>query len=679
MKRLSALSPITLTLVFAAHAVATPTPKEELMSPPDDAVHYVIVSESNTHGDEWRWVTEDGSIAFRKSQSLRGWITETDALATLDAEGNPLQMRIRGITPSGDAAEFMDTDANGVYWDSGADRGRAEGGGFYLPRGGPTAIFGLLAERILGHEQLALLPTGVARAREGGTLSIEDEAGNIEARLLFIEGLQLSPTPVWLDADGRHFATVGGMGLIREGYEEHFPRLKEVQEEAAIRASEAVAARFLTAAAKAPLLIDNVRLFDAEQGVFLEQQAVATAAGKISAVGPAGSIPAPEGGRVIDGQGKTLVPGLWDAHKHFSNGYDLLANVATGMTSIRSPGNGLGEMLSASAARAEGRMVAPEVFGAVIIDRQHPLSAQGADLVSSEQETIAAVRKAAENGLWGVKFYTSMDPAWIEPAAAEAHRLGLHVSGHVPATMRPLEAVRAGYDEITHLNFVMMQALPQEVVDKSNTSARFEGPAQYAKDVDLDGSLMRGFIAELKQRGTWVDPTITIFETFFTKKEPGLAPAYTPFAGTLPAVYERFLNSGGYPLFGEVTRESFIESYQNMLALIGKLHQAGIPIVAGTDGNGVELVREIELYEQAGMSKAAALQTATINPARLVGIADRTGSIAIGKEADMVLVEGDVSADLGALRRVHTVVSDGYVMDGAQLREAAGFSGMPRW
>ena len=114
-----------------------------------------------------------------------------------------------------------------------------------------------------------------------------------------------------------------------------------------------------------------------------------------------------------------------------------------------------------------------------------------------------------------------------------------------------------------------------------------------------------------------------------------------------------------------------------MVALIGKLHEARIPIVAGTDGQGLELVREIEIYEQAGMSKSQALQTATINPARLVGAADRTGSIRVGKEADLLLVEGDVSAELGALRHVHALVSDGYLMEGDDLRAAAGFSGMP--
>ncbi|MGB5290890.1 MAG: amidohydrolase family protein, partial [Lysobacterales bacterium] len=426
------------------------------------------------------------------------------------------------------------------------------------------------------------------------------------------------------------------------------------------------------------LLVDNVRLFDAEAGRFIENQAVTTQDGKITAVGPAGSLTVADGGRVLDGQGKTLVPGLWDAHKHYSDGYDLLANVATGMTSIRSPGNSLEKLVWAKKARAAGNLLAPESFGAIIIDQDHPLSAQGATLVSSEEETIAAVQKAADAGLWGVKFYTSMNPEWIAPAAAEAHRLGLNVLGHVPATMRPLEAVRAGYDEVTHLNFIIMQDLPQEVVDVSNTAARFEGPAQYAMDVDLDGPVMTEFVAELKQRGTWVDPTIMIFEGSFLNDEPALPPAFVPYEGTMPAVLERGLKTGGYPLFGDVTRDDFRKSYEKMVALIGKLNEAGVPIVAGTDGWGPELVREIEIYEQAGMSKAQALQTATINPARLVGIAERTGSITKGKEADLLLVNGDVSADLGALRHVHTVVSDGYVMDGNELRAAAGFTGMPR-
>ena len=115
-----------------------------------------------------------------------------------------------------------------------------------------------------------------------------------------------------------------------------------------------------------------------------------------------------------------------------------------------------------------------------------------------------------------------------------------------------------------------------------------------------------------------------------------------------------------------------------MVALLGRLHKAGVPILAGTDGYGIEVVRELEIYQQAGISPAQALQIATIVPARVVGAAQRTGSIAVGKEADMMLVDGDVSKELGALRRVVTVISDGYVMDADELRKAAGYTGRPK-
>ena len=298
--------------------------------------------------------------------------------------------------------------------------------------------------------------------------------------------------------------------------------------------------------------------------------------------------------------------------------------------------------------------------------------------VSSEAETIAAVRQIKDAGLWGVKFYTSMNPAWIAPGAAEAHKLGLHVSGHVPATMRPLDAVRAGYDELTHLNFVVMQAMPQEIVDKANTAERIEGPARFGKDVDWSRPEMRAFIAELKQRGTIVDPTLVIFEGALTLDGGTPAPAYASYMGIISPVLDRTFKAGGHPLVKGFTREDYRKSYAKMVELVRTLHESGVPIVAGTDGWGIELVREIELYNQAGFTPAEALQSATIVPARMVGADKRTGSIAVGKEADVVLVDGDVSKDLGALRRVVTVVSDGYVMDADALRKAAGYSGKPK-
>ena len=252
--------------IFAFTSTATasePVPKELLLVPPAEATRYIIVSDTNTHGDEWRWDTEDGGIAFRKSQSLRGWITETDAMVVLGYDGKPLRIQIRGVTPSGNAAEEMVSDENGIRWDSGADSGTAPpDGGFYLSKGGPSSMFGLLVEHMLDKGEVQLLPSGTARLRDGGTLMIEDEDGDLEARLIFIEGLQSSPTPVWVDDKGRHLASISWMGLIREGYQEHFKTMRKMQEEASQQAAMSVAKRFLTEDARRPLLIDNVRLFD---------------------------------------------------------------------------------------------------------------------------------------------------------------------------------------------------------------------------------------------------------------------------------------------------------------------------------------------------------------------------------------------------------------------------------
>ena len=271
-----------------------------------------------------------------------------------------------------------------------------------------------------------------------------------------------------------------------------------------------------------------------------------------------------------------------------------------------------------------------------------------------------------------------MKPEWIAPAAAEAHKLGLHVHGHVPAGMRPLDAVRAGYDEVTHINFIMMQAMPQNVVDKANTAARIEGPAKYGKDVDLDSPAMKAFYSELAKRHTIVDPTISVWEPQLTSDGTAIPPEYAPYADIAPPSVARGWKIPGYPLFGGLTRADFKKSFEKMVGLVGKLHQAGVRIVAGTDGYGLELVRELELYQQAGLSNAEALQTATIIPARMTGMDGRVGSIAKGKTADIILVEGDVSKDLGNLRHVDTVFLDGYRLDAAQLRAASGLGGMPK-
>lgn len=677
-----------LALVLAVQGLAPeellaePAKKEELLAAPAEARHYTITSSGGKHGDIWQWTLPDGRVAYRMSMNLRGWITETDQTITLGADGRPQKIAIRGFTDSGDATEDFWIDDKGVaHWKTAVDSGSAlVGTKRYATYGGPwlAGEQDIAALVTAGEKGIEMLPSGRAYISIGDAVEIEGPQGTKTVKLAFTRGFGFAPSPVWLDEDNRFFGFAGGMAMLPAGYEENREKLKKIQEDATAAMLRDVAKRFLAPANKTPTLVDNVQVFDSLAGRYLPARAVLIADGKIAQVGAAGSLTAPAGATVIDGRGKTLLPGLWDAHRHTGGpSWNQLQNVATGMTNYRSPGSEIEDVVELAKARAAGEVLAPEGVASIIIDRKDPLAAQGSLTVSSLEETLAAVRKVKDAGIWGVKFYTSMKPEWIAPAAAEAHRLGLHVHGHIPAGMRPIEAVRAGYDEITHINFIMMQAMPKEVVDRSNTAARLEGPAKYGKDVDLDSPEMTSFYRELAQRGTYIDPTLTVWEPLLTSDGSALPPEYAPFAKVAPPAVVRGWRIAGYPLFDGLTRADFRKSFDKMVGLVGRLHKAGAPIVAGTDGWGLELVRELELYEQIGMTNPQAVQSATIVPARMTGMDKDYGSVSLGKVANLILVAGDVSKDLANLHRVETVFLDGYRLDGDQLRAASGLSGMP--
>jgi imidazolonepropionase-like amidohydrolase len=687
----SLLAAATLSAPAGAHETVSPKPaaatgpatKDQLMTPPAGARHFTISSVAGKHGDIWSWKTPDGSIAYRMSMSLRGWVTETDEVVTLGPDKRPVKMTVRGFTDSGDASESFRVDPAGVaHWKTSVDQGSAPfASKRYNSYGGPwlageSDIEALVAA---GPKGIDLLPRGHATLAIRKPVEIDGPQGKRTVKLAFIEGFGFSPSPVWLDEQNRFFGNAGVISLMPEGYEAVGPKLKQIQDDETATMVRDVARRFLSPANRTPTLIDHVLMFDSVAGKYVPDRAVLIADGKVTAVGAGGSLKAPAGAVTIDGRGKTLTPGLWDAHRHVGgDDWNLLQNVATGMTNYRSPGSMIDETQSLLKRRAAGDLLAPDGRVSIIVDRKDPLAAQGALTVTSVEEAVAAVRRIKAAGMWGVKFYTSMNPAWIAPAAAEAHKLGLHVHGHIPAGMRPLDAVRAGYDEITHINFIIMQAMPQAVVDKANTAARLEGPAKYGKDIDLDSPEMTAFYAELAKRGTVIDPTLTVWEPLMTSDGTAVAPEYSPFVDVAPPAVARGWKIAGYPLFDGLTRDDFRKSFAKMVGVVGRLHKAGVPIVAGTDGWGLELVRELELYQEAGLTNAEALQTATIVPAKLVGMAEHTGSITPGKTADIILVDGDVSRDITNLRHVRTVFLDGYRLDGDALRKASGLGGMPR-
>jgi imidazolonepropionase-like amidohydrolase len=662
-------------------AAAAQVPMADLAKPPATATHYIIQSTGGKHGDSWSWTTPDGARMARESINLRGQVFELDSNGRSGNDGMPLSLEVRGITPQGDAAETFKVASGKAAWKSPVDAGGAPyaNPAFYVAQGGPIDTTAWLLERLLAspNRTLALLPGGQAKAEKLTTLTVGEGAKKKEVTAWAITGIANFPIPIWADEANKFFGLSFFLSWLPEDYAGEHVRLTEAQSKA-IAAQAPALAKSLVKTPTSPVAFTNVRLYDSEAKRFLADRTVVIDKGLIVFEGEAKSARVPAGAQIIDGKGKTLLPGLWDCHMHVGTDFTGLQELSMGVTSIRDPGNDDSQTMDRRTRSAKGELLSPNVYASSLIDGKGTYTAQVANVANSEAEAIALVDKAKANGFIGVKFYGTLNKNWLPAAAAEARKLGIHVHGHIPVGMRPLEAINAGYDEITHINWIVMQGMPDDVIKASNGIMRFEGPGRYAKDLDLDGKPITDIISTMASKGIYSDPTMVAFEGLYVPENGDLSPAYSPFVGTLPPSTERGFRIGGFAVPKDLTRAHYRASWAKMVALLGKMHKAGVPIVAGTDGAGIELIRELEIYVEAGMTPGEALATATLVPAKLVGQDKKTGSIKVGKAADLVLVDGDPSTRIGDLRQTRVVVLGGKLLDADALRTAAGFSGRPQ-
>jgi len=225
---------------------------------------------------------------------------------------------------------------------------------------------------------------------------------------------------------------------------------------------------------------------------------------------------------------------------------------------------------------AAGELLFPHVYPSSLIDGRGPYTAQVANVATSQEEAIALIDKAKAKGFTGVKFYGTFSAAWLPASIAEAHKLGLHVHGHVPVGIRPMEAIDDGYDEITHIYWVIMQAMPDSVIAVSNSLARIEGPARYAKDVDLEGPAMKLIIDTMASKQIAVDPKL--FDGYIGRYQ--LAPDFI-LAVTREGDH-LFTQATGQPKV-----ELFPESNQDYFL---KVVDAQITFVIDSNGRGTELI-----------------------------------------------------------------------------------------
>jgi imidazolonepropionase-like amidohydrolase len=488
--------------------------------------------------------------------------------------------------------------------------------------------------------QMMLMRTGKLEARPAGRDTLQVNGKPVELLRYNVSNLIFGKEILWMDPDKNLAAAMtfaGGLPMeaVRTAYLDSFPQLYRTgvaQEMANLGALS----REVPPERAGAFAIAGARLIDGTGAAPVENAAVIVRDGRIVA---AGKVAIPKGMEVVDAKGQTLLPGLWEMHTHYSGVEFGPALLAAGITTARDCG---GEFDFLVAQRRAPNVPAPRLLLAGLVDAGG-LKAFGHVTAETPEEGRAVVKRYRDAGFEQIKLYTFLTPETVKAISAEAHRLGMTVTGHVPQAMNAFEGVEAGMDQINHLNY----------------ATRMMREAGEQKAVEF-----------FRDHHTVIDPTAGWGEMASHSKEVEVE-SFEPGILRAPFVLEtKYRNMGG-----QAAAEQMKTRMAQTLAAIGALHKGGVTIVPGSDTGlvGFGLYRELELYVQAGMTPMEAIQSATIVSARAMGLDRDTGTVEPGKRADLMLVNGNPLADIRDLRKVTRVVADGRLYDSEKLWKSVGF------
>jgi cytosine/adenosine deaminase-related metal-dependent hydrolase len=588
----------------------------------------------------------------------------------LDADGFIVRQRITGISPFKAPIDENFSIADGkAAWSTVGENGSAtvDSPAFYVnsEMGAIESIGALInvaLSRIDG--EVPLLPSGSARVEHVRDVEVAVGDGERIASLYAISGISFTPVHAWLDEQGDLLALdFGGyLGMVPEGWsKEALTQLSAVQTEEIAAHNRSITAD-LTHRLDAPLVVENVDVLDVASGELKRAHFVVVDKGKIAAISK--SAPEIDGAIRIDGRGKTLMPGLWDMHGHFGLA-DGVLNIAGGITSVRSIGSVHEKIMDIVEQIDSGAVIGPRTYRAGFMDK----AGQYASGWTAEtlEDALERVDFYAEHGYLQVKLYSSIEPEWVKPIAERAHSHGMRLSGHIPAFMSAEQAIRAGYDEIQHINMVFLNFISGDQAD-TRQQLRFSLYGEKGADVDLDSQEVDEFIELLVEKDIVIDPTAAIFEDMLTHVAGEPSPTFASVISHLPPTVGRGMFNPQFP-----NGDTWSRSAPNQAKMLRKLYEGGVTLVPGSDNLAAFTVhRELEVYVNAGIPNAAVLRMATLDSAAVVGVDERTGSIEVGKDADLILIDGNPLDDISAVRRATLVIKGDTAYRPDQLYKAVG-------
>lgn len=420
---------------------------------------------------------------------------------------------------------------------------------------------------------------------------------------------------------------------------------------------------------QAPIALTHVTVIDVTGGPPKRDMTVVISGDRITAIGDSASTSLPADAKVIDATGKFLIPGLWDMHVHWYARDTLSLFTASGVTGVRQM-FGNSDLLRWRDEIAKGSLVGPRmVVASPIIDGPEPVWPNSIS-VRNEEEGRKAVRRVKQSGADFVKVYALLPRDAYFGIADGAKQQGITFVGHVPYSLSPAEASDAGQKSIEHLTGTLIACshketeLRYEIAEARSPAARARVQATALETYDEKRA--SDLFARFVKNHTWQCPTLTLLrssaylgdESFRRDGRLRYIPRQVRQRWSLRIANR---NEGDNAGAKNVFRKD--------LEIVGAMRKAGVPILAGTDtGNpfcfpGFSLHEELALLVIAGLSPVEALRSATLNPAKFLGLDKTLGTIEQGKIADLVLLDANPLEDIRNTQKINAVVSNGRLFD----------------
>ena len=537
----------------------------------------------------------------------------------------------------------------------------------------PATMQMLMVRYWAGHgspAKLSTFPTGDVRIEPRGQETITVSGKSETLSRYTIEGLIWGRETLWFDD---HQNLVAEITVDAEL--DHFEAIRDDHESALETfvgragtdnmAALADFAKGISESRAETLALVGGTLIDGTDHPAVPDAAVLMKKGRITQAGPRSRVRIPKKATVIDVRGKTILPGLWDMHAHFEQVEWGPIYLAAGVTAVRDCGNEFEFITAVRDAIAHGRGLGPRIVAAGIVDGSGK-RVLGVERVDTPAQARMWTDRYHAAGFQQMKIYSAVKLEEVKAVAAEAHRLGMTVTGHVPDGLTAYQVIEAGQDQINHIDYVadiMHAPLPPDASRQDHRKAN--------ATIDLTSPEAQKAVLFLKAHNTVIDPTLAIIE-FMTATTAKLPSSFEPgVAKVAPELAEQLTDVDPPSELSEL-REAVFEKD---LKIVGALHRAGIPIVAGTDQTvpGYSLHREIELYVAAGFTPMEAIQAATIVPARVIGFDKEAGTIEAGKRADVVILDGNPLENIRNTRNVEYVITNGVMYKVAELWRSVGF------